>query len=241
MPESRSSDNELSFPPRSLSRIIDAVNQHPDPDSSCAREIVEVANVSADDLAGWTLFNYPTTDSYGRCLIHDGGFFELMAMCWRAGDYSAIHDHGHTQWGAVQIFGPAEHAVFHVDTDGIRTASIERITPGQVLPVNGQLVHQMGNPEESVTFVSLHLYGNVERATDITADARVFNLARNRIERTDGGVFYDLPQTAIKDCEPSPKPDQATWRRDVELHADRLRRANKPTAWIDSLLGNESV
>lgn len=222
--------------PSSLRCIIATVEQKTALDSATAKSIIEQANVRAEDLARWTLFDHPRSDSYGRALIYDGGFFELMTMAWSPGDFSAIHDHGYTQWGAVQIFGPAEHAVFRVDTDEITTVSVTHLTPGQIIPVSHKLVHQMGNRTESMRFVSLHLYGNHQRKANITADARVFNLTEGLIQRTDGGVFLGLSEDAVKASEPGPQPDYATWLRDVVLHAKRLILADKPLTAVQRQL-----
>jgi len=188
-----------------------------------ARQLLLEAGLRPEDLAPWVDFGHPPADSYGRRLIYDGGFFEMMAMAWLPGDFSAIHDHGHTQWGAVQIFGPAEHAVFLVQDGEIKTLSRAHVKPGQVLAVGHEIVHQMGN-NGGAKFVTFHLYGAYDRQGGITADARIFDLHENRVQRTGGGVFFALPEEQISRREPGPLPDYLTWlRHTVEL----LKRLQK--------------
>ncbi len=211
--------------PKSLRRIVDAIHSSQDMHQRMIRQIVQDASVQPEDLEPWTDFNHSAADSYGRILTYDGGFFEVMVMSWCPGDVSAIHDHGYTQWGAVQVFGPAEHAVFLVQDEQIRTLSRSFLRPGQILSVGHQLIHQMGNLCENTNFLSLHIYGNYERTGEITADARVFDLDEGKIQRTDGGVFQALPEQDIKRREPGPEPDFCTWLRNTVDISRRVLRA----------------
>ena len=52
-------------------------------------EVVSECDIGVEDLKNWIDYDYPVSDSYGRKMVHDGGFFEVMVMCWRPGDYSA--------------------------------------------------------------------------------------------------------------------------------------------------------
>ncbi len=151
----------------------------------------------------------------------------MMAMAWLPGDFSAIHDHGHTQWGAVKIFGPAEHATFLVQDGEINTISRVQIKPGEVLAVGNQIVHQMGNNSDS-KFVSFHMYGAYDRENDITTDARVYDLNEKYVQRTNGGVFFALPEDKITRREPAPYADYLTWlRHTVELLNRLLKIKNQ--------------
>ena len=166
-------------------------------------------------------------------MIYDGGSFEIMAMSWMPGDYSAIHDHGHAQWGAVQVFGPAEHAVFAMDSETITTLSRTQLTCGRIVTVGHDLVHQMGNPT-SDQFLSLHVYGNANRTHDVTANARVFDLTHQEIQRTDGGVFYSLDSAQINSRRESPRPDYLTWLFDT---LQRIKRGLRASRDVTDLLG----
>ena len=68
-------------------------------------ETVSKSTVGFEDLENWIDYNYPASDSYGRKMVHDGGFFEVMVMCWKPGDYSAIHDHGEAEFGVSKSLG----------------------------------------------------------------------------------------------------------------------------------------
>ena len=209
--------------PVSLKNLIAAIKSEKNMTPRLARELLKNADLKPEDLSPWVDFEHPTEDSYGRQLIYDGGYFEMMAMAWLPGDYSAIHDHGYTQRGAVQIFGPAEYATFLVQDGEINTISRVQVKPGQILAVGNQIVHQMGNNSDS-KFVSFHMYGAYDRENDITNDARIYDLNEKHVQRTDGGVFFALPEDKITRREPAPYPDYLTWLRHTVELLNRLQK-----------------
>ena len=131
-----------------------------------------------------------------------------MVMSWVPGDVSAIHDHGATQWGAVQCFGAASHWSYQFKNNFLQTKEYREILPGQIVRVNHELIHQMGNYNQD-SFLSLHVYGIRNESASITGNARIFDLLENTIQYTDGGVFFCLPEADIS-------------RRTSELRADPI-------------------
>lgn len=190
--------------------------------ASVARILSEAA-IEAEDLGAWLDFDHDVADSYGRRLVHDGGFFELMVMSWDPGDVSMIHDHGHSQWGAVQLFGPAEHAVFQLREGCLTTRERDQMSPGTVLPVGPALIHQMGNTTEE-RFASLHLYGCFGREGGITDNARLFHFDEGTVQRTGGGVFFELPEEQILAREDGVEADFATRLRFRVENLNRMLR-----------------
>lgn len=192
-----------------------------------ARELLLSANLQTEDLEPWSALDHPVRDSYGRKLVFDGGYFEMMVMSWVPGDFSAIHDHGYTEWGAVQVFGPAEHSVFLVQDGDITTLSRAEVAPGEVMAVGHQMVHQLGNRSDT-NFMSFHMYGSYARPNGgVTADARVFDLEENTVQHTDGGVFFALPENEVKRREAGPQPDYLTWLRNVVELKNRIDRIGR--------------
>lgn len=181
------------------------------------RKIILEANVQAADIAPWADFDHPASDSYGRKLIYQGNHYEIMAMSWMPGDFSGIHDHGYTEWGAVQVFGAAEHATFRIEEGQMTTLSRFQFETGDVVGVSHSLIHQMGNPTDR-PFLTLHVYGQPESIENVTGDAKVYDLENNTIQRVDGGVFFALSEEAVKWTEPGPSADFPTQLRyQVEL------------------------
>lgn len=210
--------------PASLQNIIEKLEPQHYLKPSEMRRIVLDAQVKPEDLEPWADFDHPVQDSYGRKLVYHGGHFEIMVMSWRPGDFSTLHDHGYTQWGAVQIFGPAEHATFREEDGYISTLARWTVQPGDAIGVSHSLVHQMGNPSSDTFFLSLHVYGLAQDVDNITGDARVFDLENNTIQRVDGGVFFALPPEGIKKVEEGPKADFPTRLRHMVELIRRLRK-----------------
>ena len=185
-------------------------------------KVVSECDLGIEDLKDWIDYDYPVSDSYGRKMVHDGGFFEVMVMCWRPGDYSAIHDHGKAEFGAVKMFGDAEHASFELEGGRLTTIARERNESGTTLKVTASLIHQMGNPGEK-NFFSLHVYGNVDLESGITSEARIFDYSRNELLFVNGGVFYLLPESEIVHRKKLPEADDETRSRDLIEAAKRAK------------------
>ncbi|MBR9923176.1 MAG: methyltransferase domain-containing protein [Bacteroidetes bacterium] len=216
--------------PETLRSLINSLQTATDLKPAQVVKMMKKAAVSAEDLKEWADYDHPVTDSYGRKLIFKDANFEIMAMSWRPGDFSTIHDHGHTQWGAVQIFGPAEHATFREEDGFISTLARWLVEPGDIVGVGHSLIHQMGNPTSDVFFMSLHVYGDVHAQSSITGDARIFDLETESIFRVNGGVFYALPQEEIDRVEEGPKADFPTRLRHMVELIRRLRRMKEAGA-----------
>lgn len=219
--------------PISIQKLIEWIQAEKDMNPKKISELVKNAKITAHDLEPWADYDHPIRDSYGRKLIYfQPGKFEMLAMSWNPGDFSAIHDHGpNTQWGSVQVFCPKnhlDHATFMVKDDNITTLKRWYLEPGAILPVNNGLIHQMGN-NGNEKYITFHLYGNLNLNPEfsaVTVDARLFELDSGNIQYTDNGVFYALKESLINRVTPGPQADYLTWaRNEVAL----LRRLNKMT------------
>ncbi|HAB90508.1 MAG TPA: hypothetical protein DCF84_08220, partial [Bacteroidetes bacterium] len=182
----------------------------------------------SEELLPWANYDHPVEDSYGRNLIYENEHFEVMVMSWNPGDMSAIHDHGKTQWGCVQIYGQAEHATFKVDEEAIYTLSRETLQSGQIIHVNHSLVHQMGNSGHN-RFLSLHVYGinQVENVPQhgVTADSNLYYAYESSIAKVSGGAFFALDKEGIDAKLNGPKADFPTHIRDYTETVKRLHMA----------------
>ena len=211
--------------PKSIQFIINALNQQTTLKPSKIVQIVKSANVIVEDIMPWADLDHPVTDSYGRKLVYDGGHFEIMVMSWQPGDFSAIHDHGFTQYGAVQIFGPAEHATFRDEDEYLITLNRWIVNPNDVIGVGHRLIHQMGNPTEDQPFISLHVYGTPDQVDCVTGEARIFDVENGKISRVNGGVFFGIPEEEIVKIEEGPIGDFTTRLRYNVEFAKRLKKA----------------
>lgn len=219
----------------SIDRLVSRLRHAPPTSPAGACSLLEQADLSAQDLTAWSDFRHCPGDSYGRKLIAEAPGFEMLVMSWCPGDASAIHDHGKAEWGAVRVFGPAEHAVFRVrgrNPPVMQTAAVGSLSDGTILEVAPDLIHQMCNPTER-SFLSLHLYGRQGGEGPVTGDARVFDLLDERVIRTDGGVFFALPPHCL--TEPGVRGDAETRRRHHRQLDHRLRKMRRAGLWRPDL------
>lgn len=196
------------------------------PDSLTPERLVEYINRSGiceEDILRWQDFSHPINDSYGRKLIYEGHHFEIMVMSWVSGDYSAIHDHGGAQWGAVKYFGPADHSTFRFDQGILKVKAVETTQYGQINIVDHDLVHLMGNPTPE-PFITLHVYGTNQDINPVTLDSRVFDFYHGETQYTDGGMFFLLPDNTIKRREPLLNAEPSVIQKH---HFEMLRRAHR--------------
>jgi len=187
------------------------------------REHILNAHLSAQDIQSWSNFNHSAVHSYGRKAVYESRYLEVMVMSWDPGDFSGIHDHGHAHWGAVQCFGEAEHSIYALDGETLRTIAVESCPPNSVNAVTPELIHQMGNPGNS-SFLSLHIYGRQDPAEFITGDAQVFNLFEGCKQLTNSGAFFCLPEEQIVGRRFGLQGDRATTLRHHQQLRDRIQR-----------------
>lgn len=218
-----SSEEHIDALPESLQKIALTLQQKSNLKPREMRKLILAAGVTLDDILPWADFNHSAADCYGRKMVYEGTHFEIMVMSWKPEDFSAIHDHGYTQWGCVQVFGPAEHAIFRYAHGQISTLARWQMKPGEVIGVHHDLIHQMGNNTDH-PFLSLHIYGESENQQSITGDARVFDIENTTIQRVDGGVFFELPPYRIKSIAPSLPADFPTRLRYLIELAKRLHK-----------------
>ena len=224
---------EFADLPPSLDRLLKNIRASAMLTPEIARQCAIEAKIEVRDLLPWADFKHPVADSYGRQLVYDGGTFEIMVMSWLPGDFSAIHDHGATEWGAVQCFGEAEHYTYKLENGILSTLKRTDYIPASVKQVDSDLIHQMGNPGEA-PFLSLHIYGSESSEGGVTSNARIFDLFEGSIQLTDGGVFFGLPESQINQRIYGLRGDVETTLRHHRQMRDRFYRIlsfqDKPAA-----------
>ncbi len=90
--------------PTALQQIIRFVHQKSPLKPADLRKAILESGITEQDLLPWADFNHPVEDSYGRKLVYKEDNLEIMVMSWQPGDFSGLHDHGHTEYGAVKVF-----------------------------------------------------------------------------------------------------------------------------------------
>ena len=218
-----SATHSINQLPLSFQTLIHSLYQTQNFAPNHVKDCVAQANITPEDLMPWADFSHPVTDSYGRKFVFHGGYFEVMVMSWAPGDYSAIHDHGCAQWGAVQCFGKADHYIYAYDQGVLTTLRPAHYTPRMIHDVDNGLIHQMGNPGDT-PFLSLHVYGCTDHQELITGNARIFDLLEGNTQSTNGGVFFCLPDHLINQRRQGLRGDTETTLRHHQQMRDRIRR-----------------
>ncbi len=193
-----------------LKRLVDLIEANGEMTMSMVAEFVKTADIREEELMPYADFDHPKEDGYGRQMVIQGDHYEIMVMSWNPGDFSAVHDHGYTSWGAVQVFGPVLHHTFAIKKEEFILTKKEILVTGSIVKVNNPLIHQMGNVT-STPFLTLHVYGDNECTGKVTADARIYAVETGLIKHTTGGAFFNLPANRIDDEEPMPEIDYQTF------------------------------
>lgn len=195
--------------PISISGLIASLSDKRDYSEEEVVDLINTASITKAELLPWADFNHPVTDGYGRAIIFANDHFELAVMTWNHRDFTAVHNHGYTKWGAVQVFGKLEHNVYELNENSISILYKEKISEGEIISVNQSLIHQMGNTSEE-SAISLHVYGTPEKNTGITSDTQLFEIGKHETQLIDGPVFYDLKNSTIKKRSSGLKSDRIT-------------------------------
>jgi len=164
-------------------------------------EIVECNHISEDDIVNYISCNHSPNESYGRQLIFDNGNFKILLMSWKSGDFTAIHNHGFTEWGCVYFFGEATHRLYSVIDGELKIIQKDNFHKGQIASVCGDLTHIMGN-SSSENFTTLHIYGSNTRQKDVSKDAIVYLPELEKKVTTMGSAYLNMDKKLILSEKP---------------------------------------
>lgn len=181
---------------KNLERLVQDIKHQKFVTNPLVSEIVENNHVSESDVADYVLYNHLPNESYGRQLIYDNGNFKILLMSWKSGDFTAIHNHGYTEWGCVYFFGNATHRLYSVTNDELKILKKDNFSKGQIASVCGDLTHIMGN-SGTEDFTTLHIYGSNTRKNDVSKDAIVYLPELNKEVTTMGTAFLNMDKNLI--------------------------------------------
>lgn len=100
-----------------------------------------------------------TENRYARNLVYKTEDFECLVLCWRPGQRSPIHDHGHSICTVYTVDGLLSADNYRKTANGhIRADYAEDFKPGSVLSIQTTEIHQVSNLQDSANLISLHFY-----------------------------------------------------------------------------------
>lgn len=114
-------------------------------------------NLRLGDLEPWKQFG---TRGYRRNTIRRSEWFELLALCWRSGDCTPIHDHAGSSCAFRVVEGVGTEVRYKVTPAGLvcPVGAVE-MSPGYVCAAEDADIHQVANMQpEGHDVVTLHIY-----------------------------------------------------------------------------------
>ena len=142
----------------SLRYIIQELEKTVHPNEIDVRKLLIESELSSSDIKKYARFYHAPEFSYDRQVIYEGKHFIILSVSWAAGDFTAIHNHGETQWGAIFFTGNTEHRSYETNFHSIRLQKSEIIPQGTIVNITGDYTHAMGNLSDT-PFQTLHIYG----------------------------------------------------------------------------------
>jgi cysteine dioxygenase len=183
--------------PQSIQRIIGELNQMPVPDNQTLNELVLGSGVGEKEFASFRRFDHPINMSYGRQELYCNERFKILLMSWRANDFTAIHNHGSTEWGCVFFMGSLTHRIYEMENDKLSLKRKDVFQAGQTADVCGNFIHIMGNTG-SRDFLTLHIYGSDSDTTGNELLAEVYAPEHNKLFYTHGEAYLNISNELIR-------------------------------------------
>lgn len=187
--------------PNCIQNLVFELNNQVHIDNQIVAGILSETKLSEQALKPYFYTNHPANESYGRKLIWDNGDFKILLMTWLPGDFTAIHNHGHADWGGVYFFGDATHRLYEVENNELALVEKTIFPKGQVASICGDLTHLMGN-SGSNEMVTLHIYGSNTRKENVSQDAKVYLPEFQKIVTTMGSAYLNMDKELILSEKP---------------------------------------
>lgn len=112
--------------------------------------------------ADWQRFLRFDPEIYTRNLVARNEHFEMLVLCWSAGQESPIHDHAGQNCFMAVLQGRIEELQYAVPTPGaqgrLRRTGQRVFEPGQVAYIHDRIALHKVRPAGGEAAVSLHLY-----------------------------------------------------------------------------------
>ena len=99
-----------------------------------------------------------TDDGYQRNVIKRTQHYEIVAICWRPGQLTPIHDHKGSDCAFLILEGVSTERIFEIDQLGKAVhTSTRHYSPGEICAAEEPDIHQVVN-EQEFELVNLHIY-----------------------------------------------------------------------------------
>jgi cysteine dioxygenase len=97
-------------------------------------------------------------EGYQRNVLKKTEHYELVAVCWKPGQDTPIHDHIGSDCAFLIVEGTSTETLYETNSDGFAVAqSVRLYAPGEVCAAGEPDIHRISN-EESCDLINLHVY-----------------------------------------------------------------------------------
>lgn len=217
--------------PKSLKKIIAGIENEKNIDCSRLLELIKQNIPENADCLPFNKFEHPVCDSYGRNNIYEGKNFSIYIMSWAPGDFTAIHSHGLSDWGAVYFFSDINHRLYTASGNKVELAQKGIVPAGTIVPVSGDLVHAMGNLGKS-SVITLHIYGLNQQKSNANDNSFVYELEKKQIRTTDGSAYINIREELCKRTDKGIVSNAETVKDYFEIISSYYRK-NKLTPMVN--------
>lgn len=108
------------------------------------------------DVEPWCVFG---DTGYRRHLIGSSSWYELLLICWKAGQSSLIHDHQDSVCAFRVISGVASETIYQkLENNSVRSLSTRHHPTGLLCLAGDKEIHRIFNEDCGESLVTLHVY-----------------------------------------------------------------------------------
>ncbi len=179
--------------PSSVLRLIKEIQENVPKNSKELAGILQNHSVIREEILPFHTFNHSAKESYGRRELIRNETFCIYLMSWCPGDFTAIHDHGTTQWGCVLALDDFTHRLYQLSEDKLELKDNRPFLKGQTAAVYNNVIHMMGNAGKN-NALSIHIYGTSDSQQQVARDTRIFYPELGQMTYTQGAAYRLHPE-----------------------------------------------
>jgi cysteine dioxygenase len=141
----------------SLTELVNILKGESSVSPARMQDILERLVIPTEEIQRHTIFS---DKKYARNLVHKTTEFEIMVMCWHAGQRSSIHDHAGSLGGLKILHGELTESLFEKAPNGmIKSLRSVDYKVGAMRVEETSLIHQISNLQaENGKAISVHIY-----------------------------------------------------------------------------------
>lgn len=174
--------------PSSVNQLINRIQENSPRNSKELATLVKSNAVKREEMLPFHSFDHCPKESYGRRELFKSNTFCIYLMSWCPGDFTAIHDHGTTQWGCVLALDDFTHRLYQFNNNMLVLKYSRPFLKGQTASVSSNVIHMMGNTGKN-NALSIHIYGTHDPLQKAAQNTRVFYPELGQITYTHGAAY----------------------------------------------------